>query len=235
MLGRLCYGIIGLLLLPAVAGLGLAVYALLIDTQLDASGSALLFRFMIGSALWIVLFLTLTKPMRSYVLAHEMSHVLAAWISGQHADQLKVGANGGSVRVSQSNLFIALAPYMLPFYSLLLFAFHLLASLWWDPRLWSAYLPLAFGFTWSFHITFTLLALSRKQSDLHPYGLLGAFPVILLGNLLILVVALSVITPAPLTDDARIIGSKQVLSYRTTAHHLRTLFTSSRKITIIRP
>jgi len=203
MIQKCLTGLIGFLLLPAVAGLALALYPGLIDFQMEAESAQLLLRFFLGFAIQAVLFLCFPKAVRSYILAHELSHILAAWLSGVRAGQLRVSKEGGSVEVERSTFFIALSPYLIPFYSLLLISVHYVAHLWWDPQLWSAWLPLGLGFTWSFHLSFTLYALSVTQSDISPYGRLGAFSFILFGNLLLLCLALYWVNDRPAGEDLR--------------------------------
>jgi hypothetical protein len=133
-----------------------------------------------------------------------------------------VGREGGSVEVARSSIWIALAPYLIPFYSLLLLAAHLLASLWWDPAAWAPALPFALGLTWSFHISFTVYALGRGQSDLHPYGWLGALPVILLGNLLLLCAALALASPTPFAQETALLASTLKEAYSLAFHALES-------------
>lgn len=216
-LRKLFFGLLGLALLPAVTGLGRTLYALLIAMQMNAGESRLLLRFALGAGAWVLAFLFLSRPVRLYVFAHELSHLLAAWLSGESAGDLRVGAREGSVTVSGSNLWIALAPYLIPFYSLLLLALHALAQLWWDPTLWNGALPAALGFTWCFHTTFTLYALSLGQSDIEPYGVLGALPVILAGNLFLICAAVMAVNRLPPETELWTLWEHQAGVYRQTA------------------
>ncbi len=213
-LSRIGYGLMGLFLIPAVAGLARGLFRLLVLVQLQSGGSLLLLQFFLGAGFWALVFAFLSRPMRSYVLAHELSHALAALLSGAKVGRIKVGARGGSVVVSRSSLWIALAPYLIPFYSLLLLALHAIARLFWDPTPWLPWLPFALGLTWSFHLSFTLYALSLGQSDIHPYGVLGAYPIILLGNLLLLAAGLVLATSEPLAA-LHILATEQLRAYGT--------------------
>ena len=197
--------LMGIALLPAVVGAMAAGYELLVDAQKASTDQGPLVMFAMGMMVWLAVFLLLKPSARSYVIAHECSHLLAAWFSGVKAGHLHVGKDSGSVQVARSTIWIALAPYMIPFYSLILLLGHILASLWWDPAAWLPFLPPALGFTWCFHLTFTLQALSVGQSDLKPYGWIGALPLILLANLLLMFLALTAATPRPLPEDLRIL------------------------------
>jgi len=211
---KLFAGLCGLLLIPCAGGLVFAVYQELVAIQMTENSSHLLYSFVGGAAVWIILFFIFPRPLRSYILAHELSHLLAAWLSGVRGGRLRVGSEGGSVEVSKSTIWIALAPYLIPFYSLLLLALHWIASLWWDPVYWQKGLPFGLGFTWCFHLTFTLYILSVPQSDVQPYGRLGAYSFILSGNLLLLCLALFVINDQPVIDDLHALLHLQQKAYR---------------------
>ena len=218
MFKKIFLGLFGLCLLPAVAGLATALYQILVVVQMEASGSRILTRFLLGALVWILFSLFVSRPVRSYILAHELSHLLAAWLSGIRAGRLKVGKSGGSVEVARSSLWIALAPYLIPFYSLLIILLHFLAQLWWDPTRWTPWLPLTLGITWCFHFSFTLYALSLSQSDIGPYGRVCAYSVILTGNLLWLCLALITINPLPWIDDFLFLLKEQQRAYRFSLH-----------------
>jgi hypothetical protein len=57
---------------------------------------------------------------RSYVFAHEITHALAAWSVGAKVHSIEVGRDSGHVDVSHMNAFVALAPYCIPLYTLLI-------------------------------------------------------------------------------------------------------------------
>ena len=212
---HLFFGLIGLILLPAIAGMLSTLFALLVDLQTDPARGQTLMTFLIGAGIWLILFLFLPQPFRSYVLAHELSHALAAWFSGARVNKLRVGKEGGSVEVSHANLFITLAPYMIPFYSLLLLLGTALAGCFLDISAWMPYLPFSLGFTWSFHLCFTLQALSMGQSDIDPYGPVGAYPIITLGNLLVLLPGLMFISPTGFSANLHLLGQHILRSYLT--------------------
>lgn len=107
---------------------------------------------------------------RIYVFGHELTHALAAWSVGGKVHSFHVGEDGGHVDVSESNAFVALAPYCVPIFTLVVVAG-------WRVVLWrrpdapdSAFLVLM-GLTLSFHLLKTFECLwDRRQPDLHAAG-----------------------------------------------------------------
>ena len=205
MLRRLLFSLFGLMLFPAAAGLARTLYELLVEVQTDPAAGATLLRALLGMFVWMLLFFLLPRPVRSYVLAHELSHALAAWLSGERAGKLRVHRHGGSVEVSRTTLFIALAPYLFPFYSLLLLTGTALAGLWLDLSLWMPWLPFWVGLTWAHHLSFTVLSLALGQSDLQHHGPVCAYPVILIANLLCLLPFLIHLAPLHMEEGLKLI------------------------------
>lgn len=108
---------------------------------------------------------------RLYVLAHELTHVLAAWAQGGRVHGFEVGDQGGHVDLSHSNALIALAPYFVPLYTVVVvFVYRLL--LWYSPHLgWNEAYYFLMGLTLSFHLIFTFDSLfNHEQPDLTAAG-----------------------------------------------------------------
>src|ERR1700733_1453965 len=163
--------LLGLILWPTAAGaLGAAVWTL---TRL-AVQPRLAVTFLAGFFGYAVLhfFYFRLRSAKVYVLGHEMTHALAAWMSGARVLGFSVGSKGGHVNVSHSNTWIALAPYMVPLYAIsVLAAYRLL--LWWAPHpVFSTHnahqgFLFAMGVALSFHFVETIEALwVRHQPDL---------------------------------------------------------------------
>ena len=88
--------------------------------------------FGIGFFLWVALYFLLPRPIRTYVLAHELTHALWAWLTGSHVSRMKLSKNGGSVVVSKNNILITLAPYFFPLYTMMVIAGYAILSLFFD-------------------------------------------------------------------------------------------------------
>jgi len=182
--------LIAVLLLPACVALTITGWQL--ARQLSFAPHALtdrtLWAFAAGYGLWLVVSATLPKPMRTYVLGHELTHALWALLMGARVGGLKVKKTGGQVRTSKINWFITLAPYFFPFYAMLFIALFFLAHAIWhfDHFLWILFFLVGLG--WSFHVTFTLMMLlTVKQTDVTSQGVLFSAVVIYFMNLLVMI------------------------------------------------
>jgi membrane-associated HD superfamily phosphohydrolase len=186
---RLLKFFVGVLLLPACAALTMTAWRLALHVSFapNAMASPALWAFVGGYALWLAVFAVLPKPMRTYVLGHELTHAFWALMLGARVSGLKVRKTGGQVRTSKTNWFIALAPYFFPFYAMLFMAVFFLAYAIWDLGAYLWVLFFLVGLGWSFHITFTLMMLlAVKQPDVQSQGVVFSAVVIYGMNLLIM-------------------------------------------------
>ena len=150
-----------------------------------------------GFAAWCVVWLVLPRPVLVYVLGHELTHALWARAMGAEVSDIRVGRDGGSVRVSKTNIWITLAPYFFPIYTVLLILCASAAGLFADLSPWSSWLLAGIGATWGFHFTFTVQMLTVGQSDLRLHGILFSLVVIVVMNAAGL--ALGVVAAGPAT------------------------------------
>ena len=147
-----------------------------------------------GIAAFILCWAAITRPVRAYVLGHELTHALWGLVFGARPSDLKVGANGGSVRLTKTNVLITLAPYFFPFYTFIVIVVGLITYAFLRPL---PYLPLwmfLIGFTWAFHILFTMQTLCERQPDVKIYGRVFSWSIIFLANLIIVLVWLACAT-----------------------------------------
>ena len=174
----------GVALLP----LCVAVTWALLDTLRGIPVSGSLFSretvwLLTGYLLWLGMWFFLPQPIRTYVVAHELTHALWGLLFGARVRNLKVTGKGGSVLLSKSNMLITLAPYFFPLYTVLVILLRVLVGLFADP------VPLPFlwlflvGLTWGFHVCFTVQSLLTRQPDISEYGRLFSYAVIYLFNL----------------------------------------------------
>ena len=105
--------------------------------------------------------------LRLYVLGHEFMH---AWLAGfffkGKIKDFQTGPEGGYIITDKYNFIIALAPYLWPIYCIPVLAAWGVAG--WFPwgLEYSGSFFAALGFTWMYHLSFTVWMLTKGQSDL---------------------------------------------------------------------
>jgi hypothetical protein len=186
----------GILLLPCCVAITITF---LHQLDIMGRGGGLLrdWRFLclaLGFAFWLVLFGVMPRPMRLYVLGHELTHALWALMMGAKVKNLKASAKGGSVTVSKTNFLITLAPYFFPFYCMLTIVIFLIGDLIFDWHKYQPVLCILIGLGWGFHLTFTITTLAATQSDVTQNGWVFSLSVIYWINFLVLGVMLSAIS-----------------------------------------
>ena len=148
-----------------------------------------------GMGAFALCWATISHPVRTYVLGHELTHALWGLLFGARPSDVRVSGSGGSVRLTKSNVIITLAPYFFPFYTFVVIAVALMTYAFFRPL---PVLPLwmfAIGFTWAFHVLFTLETLSHRQPDVRLYGRLFSWSIILLVNISLVLLWLVFTTP----------------------------------------
>jgi len=180
-----------ILLIPLCYGTASSVVSVV-----RASGSADTFWVAIvsGAGCWVIVYLLLPKPIWIYVVGHEFTHVLWAWLFGGRVKRFRATSKGGHVIVAKDNFLISLAPYFFPLYAVVVIVVFFVGDIIWD---WTAYLPffhLLLGAAYAFHITLTLHILRTQQSDITRHGILFAAVVIWLGTMALLMIGVSMLT-----------------------------------------
>jgi len=217
--------ILAIALLPSCAAATLTAWDVA-RRLLPTAGDNVSLAFCGGYLLWLVIFVVLPKPTRTYILGHELTHAFWALLMGARVSGLKVGKNSGQVRTSKSNWLITLAPYFFPFYAMLFMALFFIAHLIWNLTAWFWVLFLLTGIGWSFHVTFTLmLLLTVAQPDLKSQGYLFSAVIIYLMNLLTILVTAGALSPTLRFADLGATAWKHLLlSYGWTLDNLAALW-----------
>lgn len=186
--------LVALLLLPVCAGAAAALWRVVI-----ASGraEAVWVATLAGVACWLVIFFMMPKPMWIYVLGHELTHALWAWLFGGQVKRLKVTAKGGHVIVTKTNFLIGLAPYFFPLYAVLVVAVFVTGHLIWNWQGILVWFHLLLGAAYAFHVTLTVYILQNRQTDITEQGYLFSAVIIFLGNVGVLLVGLPLLTAKP--------------------------------------
>lgn len=148
-----------------------------------------------GFLLWLVIFYSLPRPIRSYVLAHELTHALWGAFMGARVYNINVTGKGGSVQLSKTNFLIVLAPYFFPLYTILVIIGYTILCAFFDMRPYGPIWLSLVGLTWGFHLTFTTTTLMSHQSDIQEGGRLFSYTIIILFNIMGLCLWIVAIAP----------------------------------------
>ena len=165
---------VGLLLLPICVAASLALYHLLREIQ-PGTMPPDAWWLLGGLAFWLILYFVMPRPVRTYILAHELTHALWGWMMGARVSNLKVAGDSGSVTLSKTNFLITLAPYFFPLYTMLTICLFGLLGLFYEVERFHLWWMGMIGFTWGFHFTFTISTLMQRQSDIRACGHLFSY------------------------------------------------------------
>ncbi len=217
---------IGIALWPLAVSVSISTYRLHRYSHDMALESGLaVWAIPIGFLLWIIIFFLLPRPFRTYVLGHELTHALWAILMGGRVGRIKVGKKGGHVELSKSNFIITLAPYFFPFYTALVVAAYSLAGNWLDTDTYFSWWLAAVGFTWSFHLTFTIHMLAEHQPDIEEHGRIFSFTVIYIMNLMVIALLMILFGEPELLTFGDLLGHETASAYSYAALYLEQVWT----------
>ena len=183
--------IIGLLLLPVCLATALSLWQAF---AVYARSDTVWFPMLAGAGAWICVFLLLPKPMWIYVFGHELTHAIWTWIYGGEVKRFKASANGGYVVTNKTNFVIALSPYFFPLYAVLVVLVYVIGSLIFNWHRYHPWFHFLLGAAYAFHITLTMEILKTRQTDITSQGRLFSIVIIFLGNALVLIIGLPLLT-----------------------------------------
>ncbi len=146
--------------------------------------------FTLGSAFWLVLFFGARSRfmMWLYVAGHEITHAIFVLICRGNVSKIHISSGGGHILTNRNNFLISLSPYFFPFYTAIIIVIWAVLD-WKIPGFAENNLNWLYGligFSWTFHITFTLWMIRRDQPDVDQNGRTFSFTVISLANILII-------------------------------------------------
>ncbi len=176
----------GLLLLPVCVAVTQTLISLIRASQPDSGSFAPVSALALGAGFlfWVFLYFAITPPVRTYILAHELTHALWGSLMGATVSSINISKEKGSVTLSKSNFLITLAPYFFPLYTMIVIIGYYVLSIFFDTRAWYLFWLGLVGFTWGFHFTFTISALMQRQTDIKEYGFLLSYTTIYILNIL---------------------------------------------------
>jgi len=216
---------IGIGLLPACWGVSVATWKLALPVVESTTVHGIEpWVLPIGFLLWILLFLLLPRPIKTYVLAHELTHALSGLLMGAKVGKIKVTNQGGHVELSKTNFIITLAPYFFPLYTFLVIATYYLLGIWLPVENYRLIWLGLIGFTWGFHFTFTIQMLTRHQPDIQEHGRIFSFVTIYLINLLLIASWIATIGSPTFKQYAHLLQTNTINAYSKTTHHAQSLF-----------
>ncbi|MEA3307669.1 MAG: M50 family metallopeptidase [Elusimicrobiota bacterium] len=178
------------------------ILALLLETGKCAANIFLSIKitlpFTIGFILYIPFHYYNKHSSYLYVLAHELTHAVAAILNGIRLKKISVGKNNGYVTLSRDNHFISLAPYFIPFYAIIISMIYFIIGGFTDLSKYRIIFVTLIGFFTSFHIVnaIEITFFGPLQSDLKKAGgRVYSFSIIILLNCLALIVIFKALYP----------------------------------------
>jgi hypothetical protein len=212
--------LIGVLLLPACWAVSRAVYTLYqTSAESTATSGFEIWALPVGFVVWVALFFLLPRPFRTYVLAHELTHALWALMMGGRVGKLHVGKHGGHVELTKTNFIITLAPYFFPFYTFLVIAAYYLAGIWLTVEPYKVWWLGAVGFTWAFHLTFTINMLTERQPDIQEHGRFFSYSIIYLMNVLVIGLWMVLVGSPKFSSFGDLLAHETATAYNYTCQH----------------
>ena len=187
--------LVGLALLPACWAFARSLVHGVMVAAGGAAFSVEAISLLAGMAAFALCWATISHPVRMYVLGHELMHALWGLLFGARPSDVRVSESGGSVKLTKSNMLITLAPYFFPFYTFVVIIAALVTFAFLRPL---PFLPLwmfLIGFTWAFHLLFTLETLTQRQPDVKLYGRIFSWAFIFLVNVALVLIWLAATTP----------------------------------------
>ena len=166
-----------------------------------------------GIAAFAMCWMAISHPVKTYVLGHELTHALWGLLFGARPSDVRVSASGGSVRLTKSNFIITLAPYFFPFYTFVVIVTALITYAFMRPL---PFLPLwlfLIGFTWSFHVLFTLETLTHRQPDVKLYGRIFSWTFIFIVNVSFVLAWLAAMTPLSFAQLGGFLSHRIISAY----------------------
>jgi len=192
MIAKIVRALFGILLIPAAIGYSFAFYEQLLSPRRVGQPEVAL---LLGITAYLAIHVLFGAPNRAYVFGHELTHATATWVSGGEVKGFKAGAKKGAVVTNKITGFIALAPYMIPVYAILVALAYGIAGFFWDVRPWIHGFLFGLGASLAFHLVFTVEALKQKQTDLDVLGPVLSLGIIYFANISFVIGIMSLVAP----------------------------------------
>lgn len=215
--------IIALILLPTIVAVTRTLYWLITEHVPPANAHPLFSPLTLGFIGGLLLLFFLPRPIRTYVLGHELTHALWGLLMGARIGKIKVSKQGGHVELSKTNFLISLAPYFFPFYTVLVIAIYYLASLFFSVEPYHTIFLSLVGITWAFHFYFTIQMVMTRQPDIMQNGRLFSFIIIYNLNLITLGCWWICMGPSTFSNSFDYLLKETLQSYQWSYEHIHQL------------
>ncbi len=153
--------------------------------------------FVAGAGVYAALHYTVYDFSRPYVLVHECTHALVAFLFGSRVKDISIKRESGYVKMDKTNALIVLAPYIIPGYTLVVLFLYGVGDLFVDLTPYRTVFLFLIGFFTAFHFIQTVKTLSEAdQPDLKlAGGKIFSLVLIILANLIVLALILKGLFP----------------------------------------
>ena len=130
-----------------------------------------MFYSLIGFIFFTGFYLLTGQPVRTYIIAHELSHMIFAIFTGTRIKSVSFRKDNSYVKTGGSNVFVSLGPYILPLYSIvLILIYKMILIIIGYSKFISIIFYFIIGAGYSFHILSTVHYLKYDQPDMKRYG-----------------------------------------------------------------
>ena len=187
--------LLGVALLPMCWGVVRALYDSVLAAAGDSGGvTAESIALVGGMVAFVLCWMAVPHPVKTYVLGHELTHAIWGLLFGAVPSRLRISESGGSVNLTKSNMLITLAPYFFPFYTFVVVIAAIVTYAFVRPLPWLPLWMFMVGFTWAFHVLFTIETLAQRQPDVKLYGRIFSWVFIFLANVVLVLAFLAAVT-----------------------------------------
>ena len=165
----------------------------------SAGESSVFTALLIGFLSGITVFIFISRFTKFYIFGHELAHWIFAKLFLRETKSFEVGKDGGAVHVQNPNIWISLAPYFYPTFTIIWIPAWFAFKYFEKDFAWSTHIFFGIlAFTWAYHVILTFHALRNEQSDLKRYGKPLSLSLIIFLNLFMIYLFLSLFTDNPM-------------------------------------
>jgi len=145
----------------------------------------------LGFVLFLLVYFIFGPPVKTYIIEHELTHIIFALLSGIKIKGVSFKKSHSYVKTNRVNIFVALAPYSFPLYTLLVIAIYKVVKNFFYSNIVSSVFYFLMGASLSFHLTVTLHYIQLDQPDMKRWGYFSSMVFILLWSIIVLSVILA--------------------------------------------